>query len=76
MTLLDEAHAIASGDSRQLPSLDHLHALVDEVLRLQMLNGTLMRSLQMLEQAAIEDMDARDQWADEQEAKRESQQPV
>lgn len=33
MNALEQAHAIASGDSRMLPTLDHLHALVDEILR-------------------------------------------
>jgi hypothetical protein len=68
MTPFDEALAISRGESRMLPTLDHLHALVDEILRVKMLNGTLTRSLEMLAKLHKEDMNARDAWADTQEA--------
>ena len=51
---LDQAHAIARGDSGQLPTLDHLHVLMDEILRLRLENGTLYRSLKMLSESVKE----------------------
>ena len=45
---LAEALAIARGDSRGLPTLTQLYALHDEYLRVLALNGTLIRSLEML----------------------------
>ena len=65
--LLVQAHEIVGGDTRALPHINHLHVLVDEILRLKDENTLLRRALADVARNEKEDMNARDAWANQQE---------
>jgi hypothetical protein len=60
MTLLEEARAIARGDSMMLPTVAHLQALDEHC-------GLLTRTIVMTADEYKTEMTAREAWADAQE---------